>query len=81
MIRLADISEHEGHEGEYAQPETCAMCRRTLEGFLRFGVTYEAKRDCAICQRRPEDMTVNLDGRIVGICETCWERAEDERHG
>lgn len=35
----ADWQRHEGHEGEYADPAGCWICRETLETFLRFGAT------------------------------------------
>ena len=34
-----DYARHEAHEGEYAVPESCWICRETLETFLRFGET------------------------------------------
>jgi hypothetical protein len=34
---------------------------------------------CYWCRRREPDVNVSLeDGRIVGCCDTCWERGRDE---
>lgn len=34
---------------------------------------------CHWCRRREVDRNVSLsDGRIVGCCDTCWERGQDE---
>jgi hypothetical protein len=34
---------------------------------------------CYWCRRREPDANVSLeDGRIVGCCDTCWERGQDE---
>lgn len=42
-------------------------------------VTYVTKALCVICERRPEDMTVVIEGHVGGVCSTCWERMNDER--
>ena len=42
-------------------------------------VTLRPIQDCELCHRLPEEMSVVIDDRIVVICGTCWERAEDER--
>jgi len=36
--------------------------------------------DCDICERREADCTVVIEDRIVAICDTCYQRA-DERGG
>ena len=36
---------------------------------------------CGICERRPADCSVVIEGAIVPICSTCYERAEDETNG
>lgn len=33
---------------------------------------------CDVCKRRTSEMYIDL-GRLVAVCDTCWERAEDER--
>jgi len=33
---------------------------------------------CAICRRRPGEMTIVLDGRVSGLCGTCYERGKDD---
>ena len=34
---------------------------------------------CGICQKRPAEMSVVLDGGpIIGLCGTCYERGKDE---
>lgn len=84
------ISDHLAGSHDEALVTGCSLCDSARAGFIQFGtwtpeqeaavrVTYQAKGDCVICERRPGDRTVNLDGRIVGICDTCWERGEDER--
>jgi hypothetical protein len=35
--------------------------------------------DCYFCHRQPAESNVSLAGRIVGVCGTCRERADDER--
>ncbi len=44
-------------------------------------VTLTPVEECGICQRREADVTVVIEGRIVGVCDTCYQRAEDERRG
>jgi hypothetical protein len=34
---------------------------------------------CYFCKRRPVEVNVDFAGKIVGVCDTCWDRAEDER--
>jgi len=33
---------------------------------------------CYLCNRREIDRHVTLDGAVQGICDTCWERGQDE---
>ena len=37
------------------------------------------KDPCWICKRREADRNVVLsDRRIVSVCDTCWQRGEDD---
>jgi hypothetical protein len=38
-----------------------------------------AADECFVCHRRPAEMNVDHGSRIVGICDTCWQRGEDTR--
>jgi ribosome-binding protein aMBF1 (putative translation factor) len=42
-------------------------------------VTLHPIQPCDLCGRRPEEMTVVIEDRVVAVCSTCFERAEDER--
>ena len=42
-------------------------------------VRYHVIGRCAICDRRPGEMTIVIDDVVAECCGTCWERAEDER--
>jgi len=33
------LTGHAGHEGEYADPDECFICRKALDTFLRWGET------------------------------------------
>ena len=39
-------------------------------------VRYSTIPDCGICDRRPQDFTVVIDGEETPICTTCFERME-----
>lgn len=62
---------------------TCPVCNNALsvheEGAHPVSLELVAKDRCWICKRRESDVNVSLaDGRIVGVCPTCWERGQDD---
>ena len=34
---------------------------------------------CEFCEKREGEVLVTFEGRVVSCCDTCWQRAEDER--
>jgi hypothetical protein len=49
------------------------------ETSLRMALRLVPLRLCFVCQRREEDVTVDVDGDLRGICDTCYQRREDDR--
>lgn len=42
------------------------------------GMGGEAIERCYICRRRDGGVNVTLDGAVRLVCDTCWERGQDE---
>lgn len=34
---------------------------------------------CDVCKRRPSDTVITVETRWTAICDTCYQRVQDER--